>query len=110
MFEGFESSSKYSGTQLEVTKRCAKAVVHYARGDYEQSCQEISQIYSQLHTIGGSNAQRDLFSLTYIDSLIQTQRYGDALKLLQPRQKQRPNTMYIKRDILQCTQHILQAV
>lgn len=99
MFQEIENNSKFTQTQIEITETCGKAVVHYAKGQFQQTCEEIEKISNRLNEIGASNAQADVFNLTYTDSLVQTQKYQQALDLLIPRSTQRPKTQYLKREI-----------
>lgn len=99
MFQAIESESYFTPSEIELTKQCGKAVVYYARGQFQESCQEIEKVCPRLSEIGGSNAQIDVFKQTYIDSLIQTQQYRQALDFLIPRSIERPNTPYIKKEI-----------
>lgn len=99
MFQEIDNNSKFSPSQIEITKTCGKAVVNYARGHFQNTCEEIEKVSHRLHEIGASNAQIDVFNLTYSDSLVQNQKYEQALELLIPRSFQRPKTQYLKKEI-----------
>jgi len=70
------------------TEVCLPACVGlaaHARGDHGAAVEALGRAIPRLVEIGGSHAQRDLFDLVFLDSLIQTGRFVTAQGLLEQR-------------------------
>lgn len=78
----------------EVALPAARGLVAYARGDYEGAYADLSAATPRLQEIGGSHAQRDLFVQTWLDTLLRTNRGGEAVEIFEARAKARPNVPY----------------
>lgn len=69
-------------TWLEVALPAAKGVVAYAYGDYERAIAQLKPILSDLWKVGGSHAQRQLFSQIYSDALLQAEQRVSIRQIL----------------------------
>jgi hypothetical protein len=59
---------------LEVAIPAARGMVAYANGEYLKAIAQLKPILPQLHLVGGSHAQRDLFQQVYLEALLQSQQ------------------------------------
>eukprot|EP01091_Cochliopodium_minus_P016490 TRINITY_DN6194_c0_g1_i2.p1 TRINITY_DN6194_c0_g1~~TRINITY_DN6194_c0_g1_i2.p1 ORF type:complete len:284 (-),score=65.61 TRINITY_DN6194_c0_g1_i2:47-898(-) len=77
----------------KVGENITLAVIHFLSGDFEKALQLIEPSYlnNQIVTIGGSNAQRDIFNLLYFHSLINSKKRekSEIEKLLGKRKSQK---------------------
>ena len=69
----------------EICVPACTALAAHARGDHSTVVSSLGQVVPRMVEIGGSHAQRDLFDLVFLDSLIQTGRYVTAQGLLEQR-------------------------
>ncbi len=69
----------------EVCLPACDGLAAHARGDHEVAVEALGQAIPRLVEIGGSHAQRDLFDLVFLDSLIHTGRFVTAQGLLEQR-------------------------
>jgi len=69
-----------------------EAMRDYSQPSGKHISERLSNLYSKVSDIGGSHAQRDLFSLIEIQSMINQRNYSAAKTLLIPRLKSRPNS------------------
>ncbi|MBL6953395.1 MAG: tetratricopeptide repeat protein [Alphaproteobacteria bacterium] len=76
---------------VEVAVPAARGLAAHARGDYQGAYADLAAATPRLQEIGGSHAQRDLFVQTWLDTLLRTNRGGEAAALLESRAKARPN-------------------
>ena len=72
----------------------ARGLLAHARGGYEGAYGDLATATPHLQKIGGSHAQRDLFVQTWLDTLLRTNRGGEAVAMLEARAKARPNVPY----------------
>jgi tetratricopeptide (TPR) repeat protein len=79
---------------VEVAVPAARGLAAHARGDYEGAYVDLAAATPRLQEIGGSHAQRDLFVQTWLDTLLRTNRGGEAVEMLEARAKARPNVPY----------------
>lgn len=75
----------------EVTLPTAQGMVAYARGEWATAAELLQLVLPRLHEVGGSDAQRDLFELIYVDCLIRTEENERARQLLEKRAAARDN-------------------
>ena len=75
----------------EVAVPAARGLVAHAHGDYEAAYADLGTATPRLQEIGGSHAQRDLFVQTWLDTLLRTNRGGEAVDVFEARAKARPN-------------------
>lgn len=59
-------------TWAEVTLPTAAGMLAHAEGDWSTAVADLRAALPQLHKIGGSHAQRDLFEQVYLDALIRS--------------------------------------
>jgi hypothetical protein len=69
--------------------QAVNGILAHARGQYGLAAALLRRASRGLATLGGSNTQRDLFELLYIDSLIGSQALSEAEHLLQRRARRR---------------------
>ncbi len=86
-------------TLLEVAVPAAKGIIAYAQRDYPTALKEIAPIHHRIQELGGSHAQRDLFTQTYLDTLIQTDNLSQACELLEKRVEKRNNVPSLHRTL-----------
>lgn len=76
----------HSKAWVEVALPAARGMANHARGVWEKSIALFSPILSQLHEIGGSHAQRDLFEQVYLDAWLRSNEQNhQALRILEKR-------------------------
>ena len=56
----------------------------FARGDYATAADRIHPIHDDIWNIGGSNAQRQMFTLTLIKALLRSGRFTEARQIVEP--------------------------
>ncbi|MDB5942728.1 MAG: hypothetical protein JWQ13_2294 [Ramlibacter sp.] len=70
----------------------------HARGDWQGAIDGLGEALPRLTEIGGSHAQRDLFSQLHIDALIRSGNLAGAQHLLQPQLRGQPESLRLKRQ------------
>ena len=70
---------------LDVALPACKGLVAHARGDWQTAVEYLRPLTGRWLEIGGSHAQRDLFDLIYLDSLIKSGGYVTAHNILEHR-------------------------
>ena len=76
--------------QKKIFVMIAKGVVHQAYGEYESAYRYLHPSIPFVSIIGGSNAQQDVWVQTYVDVLVNTQRWEEVNRILNVRTKRRP--------------------
>jgi hypothetical protein len=71
-----------------------RALVHFGRGEYGSVLGELLPIRTQLHTFGGSHAQRDAVERTLLEAAIQAGREDLAAALVSERLSVREGNTY----------------
>ncbi|KYC38989.1 hypothetical protein WA1_33895 [Scytonema hofmannii PCC 7110] len=66
------------------TKRDLKSAIAY-----HEAISELGSVLPRLQEAGGSHAQRDLFEQVYLDALIRSSKYQEALDILEKRYAKR---------------------
>ncbi len=84
--------ARMAWTQVAVP--AARGLAAYGRGDYEGAYESLNIATPRLQEIGGSHAQRDLFVQTWLDTLLRTNRGGEAVEIFETRAKARPAVPY----------------
>ena len=84
---------------LEVVLPTARGMIAYAQGDLQTVIIELESVLPRLQETGGSHAQRDLFEQVYLDALIRTSRYHEALSILEKRHAKRSNIPVIQQEL-----------
>lgn len=72
-------------TWVEVAIPAARGMIAHARGDWERAISELRRTLPDLHKLGGSHAQRDLFEQVYLDAWLRAEQNHVALRLLEKR-------------------------
>ncbi len=71
----------------------ARSITAYASQDWSRALALMDPLIKNLHKIGGSHAQRDLFVQSWIETLLRTGRTGAAVEVLERRQTIRPGVI-----------------
>lgn len=66
----FKISSYLRSLNKEISTKLLKALIHFGENEFEQAVDLLYPIRYELYRIGGSNAQRDVFSLILIESCL----------------------------------------
>jgi hypothetical protein len=74
----------------EVGQALCEAVVAWRAKDHARVVARLAPVHRELHRVGGSHAQRDLFILLLLDSALKTNNMTLARTLLAERAAQRP--------------------
>jgi hypothetical protein len=85
-------------TWQRVCLPASRGLMAHAQGNYAVAADELGQALPQLVAIGGSHAQRDLFSQIYLDALIRTGQLASAQHLLQQQLQGQPESERLKRQ------------
>ena len=75
----------------EVGRAACKAVIAWRSHDYARAADLLAPVRPRLWRIGGSHAQRDLFTLILLDCAIRSGRRSLASAVLSERNRLRPN-------------------
>ncbi|MEM8786294.1 MAG: tetratricopeptide repeat protein, partial [Pseudomonadota bacterium] len=75
---------------LEVALPMARGLAGFARGDHHTAYRHMAPAIDRLTEIGGSHAQRDLFTQAWIRTLMETGRHQEALALTASRAEAYP--------------------
>ena len=81
----------------QVAVPAARALVSHVLGRFEEAADLLGQVLPNLHRIGGSHAQRDLFEQIHLDALIRAGRTDPARAIVDRRLAQRPNIAFTRR-------------
>jgi hypothetical protein len=81
----------------QVAVPAARALVSHVLGQFDQAADVLGQVLPNMHRIGGSHAQRDLFEQIHLDALIQAGRIDPARAIVDRRLAQRPNIAHTRR-------------
>ena len=106
-FEGHVNYSRFKNNYLQyINKELAfdlfNSVFSYNSGEYDKVVESLYPIRYELHKIGGSNAQTDIFSQMLIHSALQSSlpvHHKLGLALVNERLSIRPNSNIIKRMV-----------
>jgi hypothetical protein len=74
-------------------------LIAHARGHYGVAASRLRQALPDMHKLGGSNTQRDLLELLYLDSLIGSRALGEAEFILQRRSMRRGGVAWHRRAL-----------
>lgn len=77
----------------------ARGIAAYARGDFATAYRQMAPAMDQLQYVGGSHAQRDIFTRAYIEVLIGTDRNAEAFQHVAARHKFRPGVPETRRHL-----------
>ena len=82
----------------QVCVPASRGLLAHARGDWQLAVDELGQALPRLNDIGGSHAQRDLFSQVHLDALIRNRNLAGAQQLLQQQLRGQPESTRLKRQ------------
>jgi hypothetical protein len=77
----------------------SRGLLAHARGDWARAADELGQALPRMTGIGGSHAQRDLFSQVYLDALVRSGNLAGAQHALQPLVNAQPESLRLKRQV-----------
>jgi hypothetical protein len=77
----------------------SRGLLAHAHGDWQRAVDELGQALPRLTEIGGSHAQRDLFSQVHLDALIRSGNLPAAQNLLQQQVRNQPESLRLKRQV-----------
>ncbi len=81
----------------QVAAPAARALIAHVLGQFDQSADLLGQVLPNMHRIGGSHAQRDLFEQIHLDALIRAGRIEPARAIVDRRLALRPNIAHTRR-------------
>lgn len=90
----------------KVAVPAAPGIVALARGDYPTAMCQLGEARPWLQSIGGSHAQRELFSLFYIDALRGAGEWEKLQLILAQRHRARPRASWIREQLREAYQHL----
>ncbi|RZA16131.1 MAG: tetratricopeptide repeat protein [Lysobacteraceae bacterium] len=76
----------------------AAGLLAHARGEHERCVEQLGEALPRLVEIGGSHAQRDLFSQIHLDAMVKSSHWAGAQNLLQPLVQVHPESLRLKRQ------------
>jgi hypothetical protein len=76
----------------------SRGLLAHARGDHAVAADELGQALPRLVEIGGSHAQRDLFSQVHLDALVRSGQLAGAQNLLGQQLRGQPESARLKRQ------------
>jgi tetratricopeptide (TPR) repeat protein len=79
----------------------SRGLLAHARGDYKRAIDELGRALPRLLEIGGSHAQRDLFSQVWLDSMIRSGQLVGAQNVLAQQVRSQPESARLKRQAAQ---------
>ncbi len=91
-----------AGIWNSVAWPAALAIVACARGQYESAADGLAPLLRQLHHIGGSHAQRDIFVQAWLHAAMQSGQATAVEHVLAQRQSARPGVAVHRRELDLC--------
>ncbi|MBC7469565.1 MAG: tetratricopeptide repeat protein [Ramlibacter sp.] len=85
-------------TWQRVCVPASRGLLAHARGDWQRAVDELGQALPRLTEIGGSHAQRDLFSQVHLDALVRNDNLVAAQNLLQQHVHSQPESQRLRRQ------------
>lgn len=89
----------------DVAVPAAHAMLAHARGRWGEAAAGLGPLIAEVHRVGGSHAQRDLFELVWLDSLIRAEDHAGAASLLEDRIRVRPSIPWHHHTLARMHQH-----
>ena len=83
----------------QVCLPAAQGLLHYAQGRYALAADALGQALPRMVAIGGSHAQRDLFTQIYWSALRHTGQWTALQNMLQPARNQQPQSKRLARHM-----------
>jgi len=85
--------------RMDIGTHLCRSIVDYQKGNHSAAFSKMIELKDKIFCIGGSNAQRDLFSQILIDTAIKSGSFIEAEELLSSRLKMFPNDLLTKKKI-----------
>lgn len=82
----------------QVCVPAAHGLLAHARGDYDKTVEGLGAALPRLIEIGGSHAQRDLFTQLHTDALVRSGRHGAAQHVLQQQLSTQPASARLRKQ------------
>jgi hypothetical protein len=92
-----DPNDSYLEVAASVGLALSSAMIAYANAEYDRAIELILPVRYDIQLVGGSHAQRDLFSQLLIDAAIKTKRLSLARALLAERIALKPNSASTQR-------------
>jgi hypothetical protein len=91
-----------TGAQALVWQRvcvpAARGLLAHACGDWKTAVEALGHALPRMVEIGGSHAQRDLFSQMHLDAMVKAGHLAGAQNLLQPQLRAQPESVRLRRQ------------
>jgi hypothetical protein len=99
LLANIEAHAKAAGdTWRQVCVPASWGLLAHARGDWPTAVEQLGHALPRMTEIGGSHAQRDLFSQVHLDALVRSGRLGGAQHLLQQQARAQPESARLRRQ------------
>lgn len=82
----------------QVCLPASRGLLAHARGDWARAADELGQALPRLTEIGGSHAQRDLFSQVHVDALVRSGSLSAARHVLEQQLRGQPESLRLRRQ------------
>ena len=82
----------------DVCLPAGRGLLAWSRGEHERAVRELGHALPRMLEIGGSHAQRDLFSQIHLDALIRDGHLNGAQNILQPLIRSQPESRRLRRQ------------
>jgi hypothetical protein len=78
----------------------SRGLLAHAQGRFADAVEELGTALPRLLEVGGSHAQRDLFSQIHLDALIRCQHWSVAQQILQPHINSQPQSQRLRKQAI----------
>jgi tetratricopeptide (TPR) repeat protein len=78
-----------------------RGLLAHARGDHRRAVDELGEALPRMVEVGGSHAQRDLFSQVWLDALVRSGQHVAAQNILAQQVRAQPESARLKRQAAQ---------
>jgi hypothetical protein len=79
----------------------SRGLLAHARGDHRRAVDELGEALPRMVEVGGSHAQRDLFSQVWLDALVRSGQHVAAQNILAQQVRAQPESARLKRQAAQ---------
>jgi hypothetical protein len=76
----------------------ARGLLAHACGDWKTAVEALGHALPRMVEVGGSHAQRDLFSQMHLDAMVKAGHLAGAQNILQPQLRAQPESMRLRRQ------------
>jgi tetratricopeptide (TPR) repeat protein len=95
-------AARRTGTDAVVWQRvcvpAARGLLAHACGDWKTAVEALGHALPRMVEVGGSHAQRDLFSQLHLDAMVKAGHLAGAQNILQPQLRAQPESMRLRRQ------------